>query len=704
MFLGVRTKSLLGASVAGLLTANALAAAAVAPPPVEPAAKPNLVLLTLDTTRADHLGAWGWRWARTPNLDALARRGTRFVRCDTAAPITLPSHASLLTGLYPFRTGVRDNGTFVLSARVESIAQRLRAAGYDTAAVVSAVVLARRQGLDQGFRIYDDDLGTGYAAATAEGERQAAPTIDAALATLGRLREPYFLWIHLYDPHEEYQPPTRFADAIGGPNRLYDGEIAYMDEQIGRLAAALPPDAVVAAVGDHGEMLGEQGELTHGLLPFAGSRRVPLILAGPGVPAAAVEECLVRTVDLAPTLLELAGVAVPPGLDGRSLLPLPSRGGGCERTSYSESLLPFFAYKWFPLRALSDGAWLFLEAPQPALFALEPLPDEEHDLAALRPRDLATWRQRLVELLASGGERLDSTLRAENVLSDEQRRQLASLGYLAGGSGGTVSSVLPDPRRMTDVAQRLHEASAAVGRGQCEEWLRPLNDIVRRDPHNYPALNLAGLCLESAGRTADALALFQRASAENDLSAVPVANAAGALLQLGRKSEAEREYRRALALDPTQPEAATNLARLLRESGKGRDAVAVLDAAVAAGSRTPAVFLERGVAHAEAGRLPAALADFREAGRRDPTNPVPLANAAHAAYELGQKQAAAQTYEQLLRLAPDRLADWKTLGAIYLYDLEDAPRATEAFRRALALEADPQERAKLAALLLELGG
>ena len=682
----------------------AASATPAAPAPAAPAAKPNLVLITLDTTRADHLGAWGWRWARTPNLDVLAGRGTRFVRCDAAAPITLPSHASLLTGLYPFRTGVRDNGTFVLSARVESIAQRLRSAGYDTAAVVSAVVLARRQGLDQGFRIYDDDLGTGYAAATAEGERQAEGTVDAALAVLGQLRAPYLLWVHFYDPHEEYRPPTRFADAIGGPHRLYDGEIAYMDEQIGRLIAALPPDAVVAAVGDHGEMLGEHGELSHGLLPFAAARRVPLILAGPRVPAATIEECLVRTVDLAPTLLELAGVAVPAGLDGRTLLPLPSRGGGCDRTSYGESLLPFFSYKWFPLRTLSDGAWLFLEAPRPALFALQPLPDEERDLAAQKPRDVATWRQRLVELLASGGERLDATLRAENVLSDEQRRQLASLGYLAGGSGGAVTSALPDPRRMTDIATRLHEASAAVGQGRCEEWLRPLHDIVRRDPHNYPALNLAGLCLEAAGRTADALALFQRASAENDLSAIPIANAAGALLKLGRKAEAERELRRALALDPTQPEAATNLARLLREGGKGSAAVAVLDAAVAAGGRAPAIFLERGVAHAAASRLTPARADFRAAARRAPTNPLPLANAAHAAYELGQKQAAVQMYEQLLRLAPDRLADWKTLGAIYLYDLEDAPRATEAFRRALALEADPQERAKLTALLSELGG
>src|SRR5262249_10266545 len=229
---------------------------------------PSLVLITLDTTRADHLGAWGWPYAHTPNLDALAARGTRFVRCDTAAPITLVSHATLLSGLFPPRHGVRDNGTFVLPERIETVAERLRARGYDTAAVVSAVVLARRQGLAQGFRIYDDDLGAGYAQGTVVSERQAEQTTAAAAAALAGLKRPFFLWVHYFDPHEEYRPPTRFADSVKGPHRLYDGEIAYMDEQIGALLQKLPAPTDVVAVGDHGEMLGEHAELTPRLLPY----------------------------------------------------------------------------------------------------------------------------------------------------------------------------------------------------------------------------------------------------------------------------------------------------------------------------------------------------------------------------------------------------------------------------------------------------
>ncbi|HEV2845955.1 MAG TPA: sulfatase-like hydrolase/transferase, partial [Thermoanaerobaculia bacterium] len=521
-----------------------------AAPPKAPASPPNLILVTLDTTRADHLGAWGWPHARTPHLDALAARGTRFARCDTAAPITLPSHATILTGLYPPRHGVRDNGTFTLAPKLETVAERLAARGYDTAAVVSAVVLARRHGLGQGFRIYDDDLKEGYAAGTQVSERQAGETTAAALAAAGKLKPPYFLWVHYFDPHDEYRPPTRFADRATGPHRLYDGEIASMDDAIGRLLAGLPKDAAVVVVGDHGEMLGEHGESTHGLLLFEGARRVPLILAGPQVPAGKVSSCLTRTADVAPTLLSLAGAPVPAGLDGRPLLPLPAR---CDRTSYSETFLPFFAYKWYPLRALSDGAVLFLKAPASGLYR-----DEKTDLAAREPKVVAAWEKRLAAMLAGMGEALEPEVQAGGALSEEERRELASLGYIGGGSGGKVRGDLPDPRRMVAVAQDLHRASAKVQEGKCPEALPQLQAIVKRDPHNAPALSLAGFCLRRAGRHESALNAFQQAARESPASANPAAGAGAALLALGRKDEAEKELRRALALDPSHTEAATD--------------------------------------------------------------------------------------------------------------------------------------------------
>ncbi|HKH47210.1 MAG TPA: sulfatase-like hydrolase/transferase [Thermoanaerobaculia bacterium] len=699
---GRKRASLRQAAIILFLLGTSVLAAAPPPRPAPP--PPSIVLITLDTTRADHLGAWGWPYARTPHLDALARRGTRFVRCDTAAPITLPSHATILTGLFPPRHGVRDNGTFVLPDRVETVAERLAAQGWDTAAVVSAIVLARRHGLGQGFRIYDDDLGAGYAAGTEVSERQAEAATDAALAAAGQLEPPYFLWVHYFDPHEEYRPPTRFADPgndpqKGGPHRLYDGEIAYMDDQIGKLLAGLPKDVRVVVVGDHGEMLGEHGEEHHGMLLYRGARRVPLILAGPGIPAGRAEECLVRTADVAPTLLALAGAPVPAGLDGEGLLGRKV----CGRTSYTESFLPFFSSKWYPLRSLSTDRFLYLKAPESSIYQLPSDPEETTDLARQQPGALRLWEKRLRDLLRAAGESLDAPVRTENALSEEQRRQLASLGYAGGGSGGAVRADLPDPRKMTGLARDLHAATDLVQRNKCPEALPALQDIVRRDPHNFPALSLAAYCLEEGGRVADALALYQQASRENELSAVPVANAADCLVKLRRRAEAEKEYRRALALDPTLDEAASNLARLLRERGLKEEALRVLDATLSAGAHGEQVFEERGFVLAEMGRLADALRDFRESARRNPLDPVPLENAAHAAYRLGQPRDAVQLYERLLQIQPNRLDAWKAAGAIYL-DLEDDEGAVRCFRRALTLEIDPAERGKLEALVRELGG
>jgi|CXWL01.1.fsa_nt_gi arylsulfatase A-like enzyme/Tfp pilus assembly protein PilF len=662
---------------------------------------PDLVLVTLDTTRADHLGAWGWPYARTPNLDRLAARGTRFESCDTAAPVTLVSHASIFTGLFPPRHGVRDNGTFTLDAGVETLAERLRAAGYDTAAVVSAVVLAKRHGLDQGFRVYEDDLGAGYAGATQVDERRAEATTETALKVVAGLRHPYFLWVHYYDPHEEYRPPTRFA-SLDGPSRLYDGEIAYVDEQLGRLLTAVGDRAVVTVVGDHGEMLGEHGEATHGLLLYAAARRVPLLLAGPGVPAGRVGRSLTRTVDVMPTLLSLAGQSLPSGLDGVALLPAAQPAATAVRKSYSESFLPFFSYRWYPLRAMSDGDWLFLQAPKPALFDLASPDGEARDQAAEQGERLAGWRGELARLLAAAGETVEPKIAAQSQLSAEQLAQLASLGYLGGGGGGQVSGDLPDPRAMADLAQRLHELHPMVQEGKCQEVLRELSAMVKRDAHNFVALNLAGFCLHQLGRAADALPLFTRAAAENPQSAVPVANMAGALKDLGRTDEAMREFRHALALDPAQADSAANLGRLLRERGQRKEAIAVLDAAWQAGAFKPEVVLERGLAKAELGDVTGALADFRDAARRDPTNPVPLENAARAAFALGQARAAAQLYEQLLRLDPRRGDIWKTVGAIYMQVLDDRAAALAAFRRALTLEVDSAERQQLEAAIREL--
>jgi arylsulfatase A-like enzyme/Flp pilus assembly protein TadD len=683
--------------IAALALALALSCASAS---AEAKLPPNVVLVTLDTTRADRIGAWGHAGARTPNLDALAVGGLRFARCDAAAPVTLPSHATMLTGLYPPRHGVRDNGTFTLADRHETVAERFAASGRDSAAVVSAVVLAKRHGLDQGFRLYDDDLGAGYAAGTEVAERDAAATTDAALAALATLRPPFLLWVHYYDPHEEYRPPTRFADLATGEHRLYDGEIAFVDEQLGRLRAALPAGTAIVVVGDHGEMLGEHGETSHGLLLAGGARRVPLVVHGPGVPAGESVGCLVRTADVAPTLLALGGLEIPPGLDGRNLL---AADRGCGGTAYSESFLPFFAYRWYPLRTLSDGRALYLQAPRPSLYDLERDPGEAHDLAAAEPALAALWRGRLEKLLAAASEPLEPRVEAGSALDAEQRRQLAALGYLGGGGGGAVSAELPDPRSRVDVARRLHAAADGVQRGDCEGVLRELQAIARDDPHNFPALTLAAQCLRDLGRLAEAIALYRRAAAEHPASPIPAANLGALLLDGGELDEGERELRRALVLDPANGASAARLARRLRESGRAAEALAVMDASRAAGDRHPELLLERGATLAEAGQLEAALADFREAARRDPRSETAAENVARALFALGRRREALVAYQSAARLAPSRGDLWKTIGALAL-ELDEPATAREAFAAALRLEHDPAERAALEAVLAGLDG
>ena len=664
---------------------------------------PNLLLITMDTTRADHLGAWGYKDGHTPNLDALAARGVRFARCDTAAPITLPSHTTILTGLFPPRHGVRDNGTYVLSPSVETVAERLKARGYDTAAVVSAVVLAKRYGLDQGFRIYDDDLGVGGSGGAPVAERGAEAATNAAVKVMAGLKAPFFLWVHYFDPHEEYRPPARFARAARGPHALYDGEISYMDEQIGALLQKLPAGTDVLAVADHGEMLGEHGEATHGLLLYRAARRVPLLMAGPDVPAGRVSDCLVRTADVTPTLLDLAGAQADSGLDGRSLLPLDKGGpnAACSREAYTETFLPFFSYKWYPLRGLGDERFFYLKAPKSSLFDLSKDPDEKRDLATSEPKEERAWNGKLASFLQGQGEKLDAPVRTETVLSPEQRNQLASLGYVGGLSGGQVTAGLPDPRSMVGLANDLHRAIQDLQAGHCSEALPRLQAIVKQDPHNFVALTQTGLCLREAGRLEPALDQFQKAARENTLDAMPRANAAICLYDLGRKTEAEQEFRRALALDPAQAMAATNLARLLRQRGDLSGAIAVLETALRSGAHEAEIFIELGVAHATSGSLERALENFREASRRAPADPVPIENAAMAAYDLHRLRESVELYEQLLRISPRRADAWERAGALYI-ELEDAGSALRCFRAALEIETNPAERARLEELVKRL--
>ena len=366
---------------------------------------PNVVLITIDTLRADHLGATGSpRDTQTPTLDALAGEGVRFANAISTVPITLPSHTSILTGLYPPHHGVRHNSTFRAAPELETIAERFQATGYATRAVVAAKVLDARFGLAQGFDVYDEPAEGGERASAASFvERDAAAVTDAAIAQLAQVDRPFFLWAHYYDPHRDYAAPQRFRGRF--PNDPYAAEVAYVDEQIARLVAALRERGsfdrtVIAVTSDHGEGLGEHGETDHAYLVYEATQHVPWILRGPGIPAGRVVDTVVSNAAVAATLAQLAGVGALARADVASAVPLWSESAArAESWAYSESLAGQLEYGWAPLYAIRRAGEKFIQAPGDELYDLARDPGELRNLLEAPSPKPDALQQVLMQLL-----------------------------------------------------------------------------------------------------------------------------------------------------------------------------------------------------------------------------------------------------------------------------------------------------------------
>ena len=397
-------------------------------PPAAPDA-PDVVLITIDTLRADHVGGYGAPDVATPALDALIAEGLRFERAYATAPLTLPSHASMLTGLYPPRHGVRHNGVFHLGQEAETLAESFQAAGFHTGAVVGSFVLSAQFGLHQGFDHYDDQFGEKRSAGSGFQERTATQVTDHALAWLATVDDPFFLWVHYYDPHADYQPPAPWSERFAG--RLYDGEVAYVDSEIGRLIEALEERGrfdrtVVAVTSDHGEALGEHGESTHGYFLYDAVLRVPLILRGPGLPSGQARADLVSGAAVAPTLAQLAGLSGFDEVDVASLLGTPVEGQG---PPYSETLATELDFGWAPLHATRSGSHSYIRAPRRELFDAVADPRQERNLLAgvASPAAAAVQEEldgHIAAILAAGRPLAPVEIDAQTAA------QMQALGYL----------------------------------------------------------------------------------------------------------------------------------------------------------------------------------------------------------------------------------------------------------------------------------
>jgi arylsulfatase A-like enzyme len=577
-----------------------------APPPQ------RIVLISIDTLRADHVGCYGARGARTPHLDEIAAGGVRFAAAFSPTPLTLPAHATLLTGRDPPAHGVRHNSIHRLAPGPATLAERLSAAGYATGAVVGARVLERRFGLDRGFARYDDAVRGRPRGPTGYAERPADEVIDAALAWLATAPERFFLWVHLYDPHQPYAPPPGFAS--GFASRPYDGEIAFVDAEVGRLLAGIrerwgEAGLLVVATADHGESLGEHGEVTHGYSLYDATQRVPLLMRGPGLPEGRVVAHPVGLVDVAPTILALAAAPPLAGATGVDLGPTLRGAERVGRALYLETLATQLDFGWSPLLALRTDRLKYVRAPRPELYDLTGDPGELRDLAAERPDEARRLDEELAARLS-----VASVAAVAAELDPAARAELRALGYVAAAAAvgperlGQVGGT--DPKDARGVLEGLQAAQIALHQGRIDQalaLLRALGDgpVVAAQ---RAAAAMASGAPEEAER--DARAVLAEQPERDDVRLI----LAQALLASGREPEADAELARlAPEAASAAPWAALRRARAAAASGDRDPAIALLELARARHPRDPGLAAELGGLLEAAGRLTDALA-VREAG------------------------------------------------------------------------------------------
>lgn len=639
------------------------------------ARRPNVLLITLDTFRADRVGAL------TPNLARLANEGVRFEHAVAPAPLTLPAHASMLTGALPQHHGLRNNGLGVLPAATPTLPTALRQVGYRTGAFVGSFVLDRRFGLDRGFETYDDEIARDPNAEmdAIAAERRGDDVVDRALAWIARNRmAPFFAWVHLYDAHAPYAPPPPYP-------RSYDGEIAYVDSLVGRLLAGVDrANTVVVVVADHGEGLGEHDELTHGILLYESTLRVPWIVAGPDIEPRLVSDA-VSTVDLAPTVAELAGVTMR-ARDGRSLAPV-LRGGATagESLVYSETEYPA-TFGWGSLAAMRKGPLKLIAGASPELYDLR--------LDARETRNVVSDQRRVYRELQTALESARAGAKtATQPVDAETRAKLASLGYVAPVS--TPAATKRDVKLFVALFRDFEEATTLINHGEPDAALPILEKIIAADPAN-PSFRMAlGRAYRHLGDSSKAIAFQQEAVAvaPGDLDAWY--DLAVSLQENGRTEEAEVALGEVLRRDERRPEARNLLGVVRMEQGKAEEGASAFRQAIDIDRRNARAWNNLGNALRVLGRANDALAAYEEALRIAPEYVDAMNGAGVILVQTGRAREAVAQFDRILRVAP-RFHEARVNRAVALATMGERDAAAAELRALLAQgegPAGPQRKA-----------
>jgi arylsulfatase A-like enzyme/Tfp pilus assembly protein PilF len=681
----------------------------------------NLVVITLDTTRADRIGAYGYPNAGTPHLDALAEDGVLFDHASTAAPITLPAHSSLFTGRFPPQHGVRDNGGYYLSDREQTLAETLKARGYATGGFIAAYVLDSKWGIAQGFDTYFDDFDLSKYKVFSMGaiQRPGNEVVDHALPWIDQQldqqrRKPFFAWVHLYDAHAPYNPPDPFKSRY--PGNAYQGEISFADSQVGRVVQFLRDRdlferTVIVVLGDHGESLNDHGEEGHGFFVYESVVHVPMIVRAPysAMKRRHVTDS-VRSIDVMPTVLDLLGVPKPAGaaMDGVSVTALltgsrPDMG----LEAYAEAVYPLHHFGWSDLRALRQGRFKLIAAPHPELYDLQEDPAEATNLFAARQALGDRMLARLAEMEAHFKTSAEAKSEAVEIDPDAKAR-LAALGYVGSfvariGDDGSRAG-LADPKDKVGLFNKITQARD-LGKDENElaAAMTMLEEVLKEDPKVIDAWFTLGNMAARRGRHSEAITHFKRALALKADDEEAVINMAHAYRKLGRDEDALVGFRRFLQLDPKNAQVHYEIAQIMIDRGEFATAATELEAALAVEPKMAAARNALGVVALNRGDLASAETQIRQALELKPDVRLAHFNLALLAEKRNDPATAHAEYNRELELHPNNFKAAFNLGK--LYEAQRRPVDQEAaYRKAIAANPEFGEGYfYLAKLLLDQG-
>lgn len=649
--------------------------AAALPAKTDPPQNPwNVLLITVDTLRADRLSCYGSDRVPTPNIDGLAAKGALFGRAFAHTPTTLPSHTNILLGMTPLGHGVHDNANFVVDRKFDTLASHLKAHGYATAAFVGAFPLDSRFGLTRGFDVYDDNYGTPANQEFSYVERKAEVVVEQALAWLGgqsRGRK-WFLWVHCFDPHQRYLPPEPFLSRF--KDRPYDGEVAYVDHALGGLLAYLEDNnlaknTLFVFTGDHGESLGQHGESTHGYFAYNATIQIPLIIAYPGSRPIQVDGNAAH-IDVFPTVCDILGVVKPSFLQGISLFPAMQGKKLPGRPIYFESLYPYYSRGWAPLQGFIEGEEKFIETPIPEVYNLASDFDETVNLAD--KKNLDKYRKKLGRLIAAATASPSAPSRK---IDREARERLQSLGYVSSpqAPAGKDFTSQDDLKILLPYQNTLQQAMAAYHRGELEVGADLLRGILAERKDFDQAYTYLATIYKSQKRFKEALAVLREGAERNPRSVKVLSTYGIFLVEVSAFDAAIEMLKRTLSLIDYDPEVWNYLGVAYYHKGSYEEALKAYEQALALDDNYPVVFNNLGSLHfsiflksKERSSYEKAIAHFKRAIELDPNYPSAYNGLGVALRQAGDLDGAISNWRKAVEIKPDYAFALYNLGLAHL--------------------------------------